>query len=191
MKKSIFICFMIFILNSSFGDEKDYIYKPGAPQEITEQMVAIQVEYLNYDGDSAIGTLIVNKKIAKEVTEIFKEIKKLDFPIEKIIPISEYEWDDDKSMEDNNTSSYNYRVVANTKKLSNHSFGMAIDINPRYNPMITKGKISPKNGSYSVKNKGTITADSEIVKIFKKRGWNWGGDYKTLKDYQHFDKTIK
>jgi len=68
---------------------------------------------------------------------------------------------------------------------------MAIDINPRYNPMIVKDRISPLNGSYSNQNKGTITSESEIVKIFKKRGWKWGGDYKTLKDYQHFEKVLK
>ena len=68
---------------------------------------------------------------------------------------------------------------------------MAIDINPSYNPMIVNDRISPSNGSYSIENKGTITADSEVVKILKKRGWKWGGDYKSLKDYQHFDKILK
>lgn len=176
---------------SLFSSSKDYIERVGVPNEIIDQMTVISVNYKNYLGEDAIGLLVVNKKISKEVQEIFSEIKNSGFQIEKIIPISEYNWDDDKSMEDNNTSAYNYRFVSNTTKLSNHSYGMAIDINPRYNPMITKGNISPANGVYSEKNLGTITSKSSIVEIFKKRGWKWGGDYKSLKDYQHFEKIYE
>ncbi len=182
------------ITTISFATEKydsdKILKKEGAPDSITSQMVALEVEYIDYNGKEQKGVLVVNKKVAKEVAEIFKEIKNSGFQIEKIVPISEYSWDDDKSMFDNNSSGYNYRFVANSKKLSNHSFGMAIDINPKYNPMIIKDNVYPPNGIYNSKNIGTITADSEVVKIFKKRGWNWGGDYKSLKDYQHFDKTL-
>ena len=190
MKKLLLIILMLFTFSFLYSKDK-FIYKPGAPKDISSQMTLVEVEYTNFEGKDAIGILVVNKKIEKEVIEIFKEIKASGFQIEKIIPISEYDWDDDKSMEDNNTSAYNYRFIANTFKLSNHSFGMAIDINPRYNPMISKGKIYPSNGVYSKENKGTITADSPVVKIFKKRGWTWGGDYKSLKDYQHFEKVVK
>ncbi|WP_336246075.1 MULTISPECIES: M15 family metallopeptidase [Anaerovoracaceae] len=27
-----------------------------------------------------------------------------------------------------------------------------------------------------------------IYKLFKKHGFTWGGDWKALKDYQHFEK---
>lgn len=195
MKKQI-ILFLLFAMTTiSFATEKydseKILKKESAPDSITSQMVALEVEYIDYNGKEQNGVLVVNKKVAKEVAEIFKEIKKSGFQIEKMIPISEYGWDDDKSMEDNNTSGYNYRFVANSTKLSNHSYGMAVDINPRYNPMIIKDKIYPLNGSYLKENKGTITAESEVVKIFKKRGWRWGGEYKSLKDYQHFDKSLK
>ncbi|MBN1467803.1 MAG: M15 family metallopeptidase [Fusobacteriaceae bacterium] len=191
MRKKLMLLLFIMISYFSFGEEKSYLIKEGTPLEITNQMVVVEIEYIDYNGNNQIGKIVVNKKVSKEVIEIFKEIKESGFQIEKIIPISEYNWDDDKSMEDNNTSGYNYRYVQNSNKLSNHSYGMAIDINPRYNPMIVKGEIFPSNGNYSKKNKGTINSNSEVVKIFKKRGWKWGGDYKTLKDYQHFDKVIK
>lgn len=194
MRKKIILILLFTITAVSFATEKYDSYKilkkEGAPDSITSQMTVVEVEYIDYNGKEQKGVLVVNKKVAKEVAEIFKEIKNSGFKIEKIIPISEYVWDDDKSMFDNNSSGYNYRFVANSKKLSNHSFGMAIDINPKYNPMIIGDKIYPPNGSYNSKNEGTITADSEVVKIFKKRGWRWGGDYKSLKDYQHFDKTV-
>lgn len=189
MNKLLFISISLFLSFFSFG--KDYIKKEGVPTEIINQMIVVEVDFKNYLGKNTKGFLVVNKKIAKEVQDIFVEIQNSGFQIEKIIPISEYDWNDDESMKDNNTSAYNYRFVANTTKLSNHSYGMAIDINPRYNPMIVKDNISPTNGEYSEKNLGTITSQSEIVKIFKRKGWKWGGDYKSLKDYQHFEKIYK
>lgn len=30
----------------------------------------------------------------------------------------------------------------------------------------------------------------EVVAIFKKHGWVWGGDWKSLKDYPHFEKAM-
>lgn len=194
MKKQIISILLMAMSAISFGSEYDsfkILKKEGAPDSITSQMEAVEVEYIDYNGKDAVGVLVVNKKLSKEVVEIFKEIKAAGFPIEKITPISEYGWDDDKSMYDNNSSGYNYRFVGGTKKLSNHAYGIAIDINPRYNPMIIGDKVYPTNGSYCNKNKGTITAESEVVKIFKKKGWEWGGDYKSLKDYQHFDKVSK
>ena len=189
MKKLFFLSLMLFTFASIYGKDKDYIYKTGVPIDISSQMTVIEVEFIDFHGNNSLGMLVVNKKVAKELKKIFEEIKNSGFQIEKIVPISEYGWDDDKSMEDNNSSAYNYRFVANSKKLSNHSYGMAIDINPQYNPMIVKDKIYPQNGVYSKENIGTITSDSSVVKIFKKYGWKWGGDYKSLKDYQHFEKN--
>lgn len=40
---------------------------------------------------------------------------------------------------------------------------------------------------YNPVEKGTIEKDSEIVKIFEKHGWSWGGNWKNP-DYQHFYK---
>ncbi len=190
--KTIYLLIMLLIVTvvNCYADEKNYIFKSGVPQEISSQMVLIEVEYCDYNGNITKGKLVINKKIKAEVEAVFKELVSIKFPIEKIVPISEYEWDDDKSMKDNNSSSYNYRAVAGSSKLSDHSYGIAIDINPRYNPMIKEGKIYPENGVYNVNLKGTISKESEIVKIFKRHGWKWGGDYKSLKDYQHFYKSL-
>ena len=125
MKKIGYVVFLYLFLNLSIFSkevEKNYIYKEGVPTKISSEMVLTQVEYIDYNGNDTKGLIVVNRKIAEEVIEIFREIKEAGFQIEKMIPISEYDWDDDKSMEDNNTSGYNYRFVANTQKLSNHSY---------------------------------------------------------------------
>ena len=95
--------------------------------------------------------------------------------------IDDYGANDEKSMAANNTSAFNYRVISGTTKLSNHSYGMAIDINPRINPWVKGNKVSPANGKvYKQKN-------DTAYKIFKKYGFSWGGEWRSSKDYQHFE----
>jgi hypothetical protein len=169
-------------------------WKKGAPVEF-EDLSYVKVKYWGFDEEEHMGELIVHKKVAEEILEIFKELHEAKFPIEKIRLIDEYDASDDLSMEDNNTSSFCYREVAGKKgTLSKHSYGLAIDINPVQNPCITGQRVSPIEGK-EYKNrknvrKGMIVKDDICYKAFKKRGWIWGGEWKSLKDYQHFQKQI-
>lgn len=161
-----------------------------APKEIINAQRLIDVEYYNFEGKLCRGQLVVHQSLVKDFKEAFELIKSIKFPIKQCIPIVKYNWDDNASMEDNNTSAFNFRYVAGTTRYSNHAEGRAIDINPFQNPAIyNSGKISPKGSKYDLKSVGTLTPDSEIVKFFKNRSYRWGGDWTSLKDYQHFDKT--
>lgn len=158
------------------------------PVEIINQLTLIDVEYYSFDEKLHKGQLVINKKVEKDIVEIFKLIKDLKFPVGKVIPVVKYKWDDEASMNDNNTVAFNYRKVKGSKILSLHSYGLAIDINPLQNPHI-KGKIiQPSSGEYDTKSKGTILRDSKLVNEFVKRGWQWGGTWRSSKDYQHFEK---
>ena len=125
---------------------------------------------------------------------IFSKLHRARFPIEKIRLIDEYKGSDDASMADNNTSAFNHRPVIGEKNvLSNHSYGLAIDINPLINPYISRtNTVAPPEGkkyvNREIKVPGIITKDSVCFRIFKDYGWAWGGDWKTIKDYQHFEK---
>lgn len=157
----------------------------------------VQVRHFDFNGKVKSGELIVNKKIADKIVRIFYELYKIKYPIQRMRLIDEYGADDTTSMKANNTSSFNYRVVEGTKHLSRHAMGLAIDINPRVNPYISKGRVSPANGKvYRIRNvkkcRGRYAAymihsRSKITKIFKKYGFSWGGDWKYSKDYQHFE----
>ena len=84
---------------------------------------------------------------------------------------------DSLSMAENNSSCFNYRTIAGRKKLSDHAFGRAIDINPMQNPYNQQNKaIHPRNAIYDPLAKGTLIKDSAAVTVFLKRGWNWGGN---------------
>ncbi|MBL6877662.1 MAG: M15 family metallopeptidase [Flavobacteriaceae bacterium] len=157
---------------------------------IYKELSLINVYYFGYDSLIHRGQLVCHKSVANELKEIFIELYKIKFPIESVRPISLFEWNDEISMSSNNTSCFNYRTVSNSNKLSEHSKGLAIDLNPKYNPYISsKGVISPKNGEYNNKNIGTIIVDSKVISIFKDKGWKWGGNWKRSKDYQHFSKN--
>ncbi|MGL5754237.1 MAG: M15 family metallopeptidase [Paraclostridium sp.] len=152
----------------------------------------LKITHYGFDDKTHLGEMIVNKDVAKEVLDIFKELYEKKYPIDKIKLIDEYDAQDDLSMKDNNTSAFCYREISGSKVLSNHSKGMAIDINPLINPMVKKNIVSPEEGEKyidrEVNTKGMIIKGDACYEAFAKRGWTWGGDWDTLKDYQHFEK---
>ena len=82
--------------------------------------------------------------------------------------------------------------------LSKHALGMAIDINPFYNPYVTypdgKERISPAGSEVyadrSNDNPHMIRKGDLCYQLFIDHGFTWGGEWKSLKDYQHFQKVI-
>lgn len=158
------------------------------PKEITRNLVLLNVEYYSFDDKLHRGQIVLHKRAEKDIKEIFEIIKSIKFPISKVIPVVKYHWSDEASMNDNNTSAFNYRKVKGQKVLSFHSYGLAIDINPIQNPHIKRYLIQPSNTKYDSKAAGTILKNSRIVQEFKKRGWQWGGTWRSSKDYQHFEK---
>lgn len=153
---------------------------------------------IHHDGKGNIvrGEMICNKAIAAALIDIFKQLYMANYPIERMMLIDNYDADDESSMTANNTSSFCYRAVAGTKSISRHSYGMAVDINPLYNPCVKtrngKLRVQPAVGkkwaNRSNKNKYTISRGDLCYRLFKAHGFRWGGEWKSLKDYQHFEK---
>jgi hypothetical protein len=199
--RTIFLIFIIFCITNfiavSAANEiiidsqmtfDEAIKNTKAPKNIIEQLVLIDVEYYSFDGKLHRGQLVVNKSVKNDIIKIFELIKKEKFSIEKCIPIVKYNWCDDASINANNTSAFCYRKIAGTNRLSNHAFGKAIDINPMQNPYVSSKGTTKRGNKYNPKAPGTLTADSPITKKFLELGWKWGGNYKTIKDWHHFDK---
>jgi hypothetical protein len=166
-----------------------------APKIDISDLRHLQVPFYGFDGQEHLGDLIVHRVVAEEVEQIFLELFHAHFPIEKIRLIEEYGADDNASMEDNNSSAFCYRfAVAKPQILSKHSFGLAIDVNPLYNPYVKKELILPKNGARftdrTIDTKGMIRPGDRCHQAFCKRGWTWGGSWPDRQDYQHFEKEI-
>lgn len=157
------------------------------PNEIKENLEIVTVPYFSFDREVREGQLVVHTEVADEVKEIFNKLLEMQFPIQKIVPIVAYNWNDNASMLANNTSALNYRLIHGTNRLSYHSYGRAIDINPAINPYTQNdGIVVPPGAHYDPARPGTVTA--EIASTFKSYGWEWGGDWKTETDWQHFQK---
>lgn len=183
-------------------DVKERIYGLSYKENCTvpyEDLNYVGVLYVDFQGETQTGELICNKGIAKDLAEIFKELYENQYPIDKIRLVDEYDADDDLSCLDNNTSCFNFRVVSGTKSLSKHALGLAVDINPFYNPYVTYPngveRISPPGsepyGDRSADFPYKIDYDDLCYQLFTAHGFTWGGDWKSLKDYQHFQKELE
>ncbi|MDY4560153.1 MAG: cell wall-binding repeat-containing protein [Peptostreptococcus porci] len=155
-------------------------------------LVYIPIKHYDFYGNIKQGEIIVNKKVGDEVSNIFKELFGKKVKIEKVKLVDEYGASDEKSMSDNNSSAFNFRYIAGTKKLSKHAYGLAIDINPLYNPQVINGIAYPKQGQPYADRKNNnpymIRKNDAIHSTFAKYGWKWGGLWSKSPDYQHFEK---
>lgn len=157
------------------------------------------------DGVTHEGEMICNKAIADDLLEIFQALYEAKYPIERMQLVDEYNAEDEASMSANNSSCFNYRTISGTNKVSMHGRGLAIDINPLYNPYyLVKDNgnvhVEPAGGAaYADRTKSfdyKIEPDDLCCHLFKEHGFEWGGDwfvkgYKLFKDYQHFEKEVK
>ena len=168
---------------------------PECPPEISEKQKVVNILYYSFDGKTRKGQVVIDERLAQDIKIVFQTALKKKFPIKSVIPISDArflkqgKWSDDLSMSANNTSAFNYRGAVGRETLSKHAYGYAIDINPEQNPYIKDGIIMPPLAVYDNGKKGTLTPESSIVKTFLRLGWVWGGNWESLKDYQHFEKV--
>lgn len=159
------------------------------PIEIRQNLVLLDLEYWGFDQAWHCGQLIVQRELEKDVLAIFEEIALSRFPIAKMVPVVAYDWSDDASMADNNSSGFNYRLALGKPKLSYHAYGRAIDINPVQNPYVKADLVLPPDAVYNPDARGTLVADGPVVAAFEKRGWTWGGRWDALSDWHHLEKA--
>jgi len=158
----------------------------AAPQNVLAQLELLEVTYLSFDGKIHRGQILLHRSIADDVAAVFRLMLAERFPVEKVIPVVAYDWDDERSMAANNTSAFCYRNLS----YSFHASGRAVDINPRLNPVVWRGggKNQPEGSVYNPQAAGVFTPESPVVKEFLKRGFRWGAKFSQKADYHHFEK---
>ncbi len=171
-------------------------YPEGCPVPLAD-LRYLRVLHRDAEGRTLRGELVCNKAIAGDLLHIFRQLYARRYPIERIQLIDDYKASDERSMQANNTSAFCYRRVAGASRLSAHARGMAVDINPLYNPCVRrlrdgKTQVQPATATQYVqrnqKHPYMMAADDLCVRLFRQRGFRWGGAWRTVKDYQHFEK---
>ena len=147
----------------------------------------------NKDGRTQVGEMVCNKAIARQLLEVFKGLYEADYRIERMVLIDDYGADDERSMAANNTTCFNFRFMTGSRsRVSKHGMGMAVDINPLYNPYVKGGRVQPAAGRPYTKNRAAVPMAIQrgdmCHSLFVKYGFSWGGAWRSLKDYQHFEK---
>ena len=160
----------------------------------------LKVLHRNADGNPQRGEMVVNAAIADKAIDIFRQLYLADYRIERMVLIDNYDADDESSMRANNSSSFNFRfMTGSTTKIPKHGLGLAIDINTLYNPYVKEKAdgswhIEPATGepyAFDRDNRTDIPYKIDhndlAYRLFTEAGFEWGGDWISLKDYQHFE----
>lgn len=174
------------IIDASYTFDEAVEYTE-APEEIISQLELVDVYYISTDGKIHKGQVVTNRQIANDIKEIFSFMLDEGFVIEKAIPIVKYGWNDSLSMADNNSYSFCYRNISYSK----HATGMAIDINPRFNPLRWKNIDRPNTPAGAVLDttvNGTLYPGHIVVNEFRRLGFRWGHTFTKYYDDHHFEK---
>ena len=165
-------------------------WKPDDPRcPRCEELAYLTVSHVTMAGEVGQGELVVVAALAARAVEVFRRLYAIGFPIRQLRLVDEYAASDDASMADDNSSAFNFRVVAGTSALSQHALGRAIDINPLENPWRKPDRIEPPAGAAFADRReirpGMIVRPGPVVAVFDELGWEWGGDWRHASDDHH------
>lgn len=179
-------------IDTDLADRMRRSHRPGCPVPLGD-LRHLEMTHRDFDGRARTGEMVVHRRWARQVTEVFGRLYAGGFPIARMRLVDDYRADDDRSMAANNTSGFNCRRVAGATSWSQHAYGEAIDINPVQNPYVRPGRIDPPNGrafatidrSRAAPDRlGVVRSGDLVVAAFRRIGWEWGG-YWASPDYQH------
>ncbi|SKB71611.1 D-alanyl-D-alanine carboxypeptidase [Lachnospiraceae bacterium] len=164
----------------------------------------LKMLHYNFDGNVQVGEMIVNKSISASTLAVFTSLFTQKYGIRQMHLVDDF-WNVNSSVTDDvcmlvdNTSCFNYRVVQGSSKISKHALGLAIDINPHENPyakvmpngtlsmfhpeLYAEGYLTDRSGKAHA-----ITSTDTAYQVFTANGFAWGGSWKTVKDFQHFER---
>ena len=172
---------------------KTYIENPYIGRD---DLRHVRVLHWDYDNKMHVGEMICNAEIADRLVSIMRKLFDAKYPIQRMVLPDVYDADDELQMRDNNSSCFCYRTIAGTTKLSKHARGLAVDINTLYNPYYkdredgtrfiqpaTAADYCDRTWDFPYK----IDHDDLCFILFSEAGFEWGGDWTSRKDFQHFE----
>ena len=165
-------------------------WRAGCPVSIS-QLRVLTLTYWGFDNRPHTGRLVVNADVARSVVSVFHRLYDARFPIRRMEPVDAYGGSDFRSIEADNTASFNCRPATGSTHWSEHAYGHAIDVDPIENPYVAGGRTShPASRPYLDRSRhrpGTAYPGGVLVQAFAAAGWGWGGNWSgSVHDYQHF-----
>lgn len=150
----------------------------------------LTMTFWGFDGLHHTGEMVVHADWADQVVSVFAALDAARFPIEEMRLVTPADLENPPTGDTNNTTAYVCRAVTGGTRWSDHALGTAIDINPFHNPYGSGDLVLPELAAAyldrGVVEPGMVMSDGVVVEAFTEIGWQWGGNWRTLKDYQHF-----
>lgn len=167
-------------------------WQPDCPVA-ADELRWVRLSFWGFDGRRHTGELLVNASVAGDVVSVFGKLFRARYPIEEMRITRLDELDAPPTGDGNNTGAFACRPTVGQTTFSQHAYGLAIDVNPFQNPY-EKGDgpdrlVLPELASSYLDRdgrEGVIHDGDPVVRAFAAIGWEWGGDWRSLKDYQHF-----
>ena len=170
-------------------------WHPGCPVTLSGLRL-LTTTYWGFDGQEHVGQVVVNAKAAAPLSQVFRRLHALRFPIRHMALADTYGPPGGRPKDGDVTQSFECRQAVpspcsggtGTGHWSNHAYGLAIDVNPSENPYVGCGQTrDPTRQVYlnrSNLRKGMVTP--AVVDAFRSVGWGWGGSWTgNTKDYMH------
>ena len=168
-------------------------WRPGCPVPLSDLRL-VRASHWGFDGRVHTGRIVVHRDVARDVLTVLRRLYAARFPIRRMVPVDAYGASDFRSIEADNTSAFNCRVVDGTSRWSEHAYGRAIDLNPIENPYVTsRGTTSHRASRAYVLRRpyrpGMAVEGGVVVRAFDAVGWGWGGRWSGARDFQHFSAS--
>lgn len=153
----------------------------------------VTVSFWGFDDLPHTGELLLHRDVADAVVGVFGDLFAARFPIEDMYVTPPAELDAPNTGDGNATAAFVCRPTRGSSRWSEHAYGLAVDINPFHNPYVRGDLVLPELArDYVDRDRGLpgmITEGDAVTQAFDRIGWEWGGRWSSLKDYQHFSAT--
>ena len=167
-------------------------WKPRCPVG-RDDLAWIRMTYRGFDDARHSGEMLVNAAVSGDVVEVFRRLYAAEFPIESMGIARLEDLGAPPTGDGNGTGAFACRPIRGGTAYSQHAYGLAVDLNPFQNPYRRGDVVLPELASAYLDRDwlrpGMITPDGPAVRAFASVGWEWGGTWSSLKDYQHFSLT--
>jgi hypothetical protein len=167
-------------------------WRPNCPVSIDE-LSYVTMSFWGFDHETHTGEMLVNASVAQEIVGVFKRLFESRFPIEEMRVVTREEQHAPPTGDTNNTSSFVCRPVTLGSTWSEHSYGLAVDVNPFQNPYARGDLVAPERAlayvSRTWRRPGMVFEGDVATKAFAAIGWGWGGRWSSLRDWMHFSQS--